>query len=92
MSVSPDELTIIADDGRGLSQVDRESIREAAADLESMTRAYTQLLYEINELRQANAAQAERIAWLTRKKVEYEVLRVSMGFYLVPSWMKFPNV
>lgn len=92
MSVSPDELTIIANDGRGLSQVDRESIREAANDLETMFNLYHRLRLDFVELERANAAQAERIKELTRKKVEYDVLRVTMGFYLLPSWARFPNV
>lgn len=89
MSVSATELTIIADDGRGLSSVDRESIREAAADLERITAAYFKLQQEFCELHQAHTAQVERIAELTKKPFNYDVLRVSYHVYPLPSWARF---
>lgn len=92
MSVSPEELTIIADDGHGLSRVDRESIREAAADLDAIFNSYHRLRLDFVELERANMAQAERIKELTKKPVVYDVLRVTMGFYLLPSWARFSNV
>lgn len=79
MSISPEELTIIADDGRGLSRVDRESIREAAADLDAIFNSYHRLLLDFVELERANVAQAERIRELTKK-------------LFIPSWARFPNV
>lgn len=90
MSVSATELTIIADDGRGLSSVDRESIREAAVEMERITAAYFKLQHEFYDLHQAHTAQVERIAELTKKPFNYDVLRVSYHVYPMPSWARFP--
>lgn len=94
MNVSSDELMIIADDGRGLSQDDRECIREAAASMEAMSSSYFKLRGEICELERKLQAREERIKELTRKPADadYGVSRVSMGFYLLPSWARFKNV